>query len=360
MVKRAGNLWADIVSMDNLTLALKNATKRKKRDPEVQKILEDPEPFLREIQKSLINHTFRSSEYHTFPYVEKRTRKIRVIAALPFYPDRIVHWALMQVAGPILTRSLIPQTYASIPGRGTHKALKQLDKYLEDPKVKYCLQTDIKKYFPSISKINLKNKLRRKIKDRDCLWLMDAIIDEYPLSGIPIGNYTSQFFANYYFSEIDHDLKEKKHVHYLSRYADDVTILGYSKPWLHKIRKYIDEKLNAIDLTLKDNWQVYPIDIRGIDYLGYRTFRGYRLLRKTTKMNLKKAAKRLLKKIESGEKLDCHDLGTLASYNGVLKWCNSYRLNRATLAPINEHVAHLKQVRKEFSKNFLNNRNVSV
>lgn len=329
---RHGDIWSDVVSMENIESAYENAKRGKTHYPDVATIENDRKGSLQRVRDMLISHSYRSSEYRTFTICENG--KERLVADIPFYPDRIIHWAVMQIIEPIILNNLIDQTYAAIPGRGAHQALTKLDSYLKDEKVRYCLKTDVRKFFPSIDKNLLKNKFRTKVKDRDVLWLLDSIIDQYPLPGIPIGNYTSQYFANFYLSEIDHIMKERYKCHYYLRYMDDIVILGYSKQWLHKMQCILDAEFQLIGLTMKGNWQIFPIEARGIDFLGYRTFKGFRLLRKKTKGRLKHAVSEVLADIELSGRMSAHDRGRTASYNGVLAWCDSYRLRERTIGLI--------------------------
>ncbi|MDY0246377.1 MAG: reverse transcriptase domain-containing protein [Methanosarcina mazei] len=318
--------------MENIVSAYENAKRGKTHYQDVTKIEKDREVYLRRVRDMLISHSYRSSEYRTFTICENG--KERLVADIPFYPDRIIHWAVMQVIETIILNNLIDQTYAAIPGRGAHQALTKLDSYLKDEKVTYCLKTDVRKFFPSIDKNILKSKLRTKIKDRDVLWLLNSIIDQYPLPGIPIGNYTSQYFANFYLSEIDHIMKERYKCHYYLRYMDDIIILGYSKQWLHKMQFILDTEFQLIGLTMKCNWQIFPIEARGIDFLGYRTFKEFRLLRKNTKRRLKRTVSEVLADIKLSGGLNTHNRGRIASYNGVLSWCDSYRLRERTIGLI--------------------------
>ena len=130
---------------------------------------------------------------------------------------------------------------------------------------------DISKFYPSIDNEILKQMLRRKIKDEDCLYLIDSIIDSN--AGLPIGNYTSQWFSNFFLQGLDHYIKEKLGVKYYVRYVDDLILLGGNKKKLHATRKAISEYLNNIGLRLKDDWQVFKVNNRAIDFLGFRFFR---------------------------------------------------------------------------------------
>ena len=330
--------------MENITLAAKKACSSRRDKTEVAAFLENKEIKLENLRQSLISHTYKSSRYRMFEVNEYG--KTRNVADLPLYPDRICHWAIALGIEDKLNAKLIDQSYASRPFFGTHYAITKIKSYLDkDPKIKYCLKIDISKFFPSCNKNILKAKLRTVLKDRDLLIELDKIIDEYPYPGIPIGNRTSPMFANLYLSEMDHMLREKYHVHYMARYMDDIVILGYSKEWLHKIRDVMAASLSEIGLTMKKNWQIFPIDDRGIDFVGYVVFRTHILLRKSTKKRLIKASDRLLKKLESGQELSEHDLGTIASYKGILQWCNGYNLYRSTFYRVEQKAAELKRER---------------
>ncbi len=334
MVKRYGNLWDKVVSMENIKEAYLNARRGKSSRHDVIKVDKNPQKYLLKIQKMLINHTYKSSEYRMFTLTDRG--KTRTVADIRFYPDRIVHWAIMQVLEPILLSSLIDQTYAAIPKKGAHKALVQLKKYLRNDDAVYCLKMDVKKFFPNINKDILMNKLRRKIKDPDVLDLLSEIIYGYPYSGLPIGNYTSQYLANFYLSDLDHYLKENQHCKYYLRYMEDMIIIGWKKEWLHQLRIKVNIQLDKDGLCLKDNWQIFPIEDRGVDFVGYRTFKNYSLLRTGTKNKMKKASRKLCRKLDSGLELDVHDLGCYSAYNGCLSWCDSYHLRSSTLDLVDE------------------------
>jgi len=172
---------------------------------------------------------------------------------------------------------------------------------------------DIKKFYPNIDHEILKQLLRKKIKDNDLLWLMDEIIDS--ADGLPIGNYLSQYLANYYLTFFDHWIKENKSVKYYFRYADDIVVLHSSKPYLHQllfeIKIYLNENLKLI---VKDNYQVFPVEARSIDFVGYRFYHTHTLLRK----GIKKSFARMLRNRKNRS--------SVASYLGWAKHCNSINL----------------------------------
>lgn len=197
------------------------------------------------------------------------------------------------------------------------------------------MKLDVKKFFPNIDKAILKSLFRRKFKDEDLLWLLDDIVDSYDKGnqkGIPIGSFTSQYFGNFYLSYFDHWAKEEKRIKYFLRYMDDIVILSDSKEYLHQLRKDIAEYLSVnLALMVKENWQVFPSTVRGIDFVGYRYFGEFTLLRTSTKRRLKKAVKRLRRKVERGKALTLPNQSTVGSYNGILEWCDSTRLKEKTI-----------------------------
>lgn len=314
--------------MDNLVLAHQNARKGKTHYTDVQKVDADLELYLHAINQMLKDKTYRTSEYKIF--AKHDGKKEREIFVLPYYPDRIIQWAIVQVLEPIWESTLITNTFSSLKGRGIHQGLVKLQKDLQNRKdTKYCLKFDIKKFYPSIDHAILKSIIRKKIKDEDVLELLDGIIDGAP--GVPIGNYLSQYFGNLYLSEFDHWCKEHNHARYYYRYCDDVIVLNSDKSVLHRfvwaIRRYL---ATMLILVLKQNWQVFPTFVRGVDFLGYRCFGTYTLLRKSIvhRMILK------LKQMSRFVTLTLRDKNVIASYHGWMAWCNSYRLQKKYITPL--------------------------
>lgn len=279
-MKRYGYLYEKVYDMENLRMAHRHANRGKGWYGEVILMNENPEEWLRLLQGMLINRNYETSDYTIF--TRKDGKKVRLIYKLPYFPDRICQWALMQVIEPILINNFVRDTYSAIPGRGLHLALSRIQEAIRtDPEgTTYCLKMDVKKFYPSINHKILKSKFRKIFKDEGILWLLDEIIDSTPEDeGIPIGNYLSQYCGNYYLSEFDHWIKETEFVfngqvikiRYYYRYMDDIIILSDSKEFLHWLRQKITEYLwENLRLTLKNNWQVFPIKDRGIDFIGYR------------------------------------------------------------------------------------------
>jgi len=230
----------------------------------------------------------------------------------------------MNILDPIFVANFTADTYSCIKGKGIHACANAVKKSLKDvPGTTYCLKIDIKKFYPSINHNILMSLLRRKFKDNDLLWLLDEIIDS--ADGLPIGNYLSQYLANFYLSYFDHWIKENKAVKYYFRYADDIVILASDKSYLHNL--LIDIKIyfkHYLKLQVKNNHQVFPVEARGIDFVGYKFYNTHTLLRKQIKKNFAKMLK------------NNPNEASIASYKGWAKHCNSKNLLN-TLLP-NERI----------------------
>lgn len=340
--------------MENLKLAPQNARKGKGWYQEVKMVDEDPEKYLGQLQEMLLNKTYNTSDYVTF--IKHDSGKDREIFKLPYFPDRICQWAILQVIEPYLIKNLIKNTYSAIPGRGIHLALHDIDQAIQHdvPGTQYCLKLDARKYYPSINHDILKQKYRRLFKDDDLLWLLDEIIDSTPGdTGIPIGNYISQYSGNFYLSSFDHWIKEVKHVKYYFRYMDDIVILGSDKAELHKLLLEIKEYFRKeLKLTVKDNWQVFPTFVRGVDFVGYRTFLNYKLLRKTTCKQMKRKMTKLQRKcIENNQLMNYSEWCSINSYKGWLVHCDSFRLSQKYIEPLEPYAkAYYEQQIKKGGK----------
>ena len=314
-MKRIGNMFEKLCTMENLELAYKNARRGKLRSYGVKLFEQNKEANLKRLHDDLMNQNFKTSEYSNF--IMNEYGKDRLISRLPFYPDRIVHHLLMIELEKVWGNIFIRDTYACIKTRGIHDGLRRLRSNLKDVEnTTYCLKIDVKKFYPSIDHDILKSIIRKKIKDKKILFLLDEIIDS--ANGVPIGNYLSQYFANLYLAYFDHYMKEVQQVKYYHRYADDIVILHKDKAYLHAILVNISDYFQEnLKLTVKGNYQVFPVASRGVDYLGYKSFHSHTLLRKSIKQRLCRSLKTVTK-----DKLPLK----MAAYNGWLTHCNSKNL----------------------------------
>lgn len=277
LMKRISNIFEGITNYNNILYADEKARKGKLHSYGVKHHNRNRERNLHKLQDALTNLTYKTSEYSLFTIHEP---KERLIYRLPYFPDRIAHHTLMNYLEPIWEKVFIAHTYACRKNKGIHKAAQDIKRVLRKDTVntQYCLKLDIKKFYPSIDHEILKSIVRRKIKDTRVLKLLDEIIDSAP--GVPIGNYLSQYFANLYLAYFDHWIKECKKIKYYFRYADDIVIFSKDKESLHTLIKVIIEYLNInLKLTVKSNYQVFPLASRGLDFVGYKFYHTHTLLK---------------------------------------------------------------------------------
>lgn len=333
-MKRIGNLYEKIISVENLRLADEKARRGKLNSQGVKQHDLNREANIYALHDALLTKTFRTSEYDIFKVYEP---KERIIFRLPYYPDRIVHHAIMNVLEPIWVRTFPHNTFSCIKKRGiegcARHVVKNIRKY--DGRPLYCLKIDIRKYYPSIDHEVTKQLVRRKIKDADLLWLIDEIIDSAP--GLPIGNYLSQYLANLYLAYFMHWCNEVLRID-CDEYADDIVFYADSKERLRSAFVQIRSKLESeLRLKVKGNYQIFPVAEnrfdrhgRAIDYVGYKFFRAQRLIRKSIKQNFCRAAARLNK---MQPLLPVNEYKqTLASWFGWAQHSNSKHLLKTVIA----------------------------
>ncbi|MBB2149157.1 reverse transcriptase/maturase family protein [Pedobacter gandavensis] len=320
-MKRKGNLYDQMCSIDNILLADSIARRGKSRQSGVINFDKNYDQNIADLYRELVTNTYKTSPYRTRIINEGKERKISILP----YRDRVIQHNAMIVLEPIFVSTFTTDTYSCIKGKGIHDASWSLQKALKDVEgTTYCLKMDITKFYPSVDHDILKVLLRKKIKDKEMLHLLDGIIDSAP--GLPIGNYLSQYFANFYLTYFDHWIKEQKAVKYYFRYADDIVILHSDKAYLQRalagITKYLDQRLK---LKVKGNWQIFPVKSRGIDFVGYVHYHTHLLMRKSIKKNFARKVAKGINKL------------SLASYLGWAKHCNSRHLIRK-LAPQYEKI----------------------
>lgn len=302
------HLFEKICTIENFRLAYQNAIKGKGFYQEVKEINKNPEEYLQKLLQEVESGQYRVSEYIIFKRVTGG--KEREIYKLPM-KDRIVQHAIMTYLEPIFRETFIIDTYSSIKTRGIHLGLSRVKRALKDNRFKYVMKLDIHKCYPSLDQDVLKFKLRQKIKDTNLIRLLDIIIDSCE-HGVPIGNYTSQYFNNFYFSSFDHWIKEQKGIKYYFRYCDDMIIFGRTKEQLHSLFLEVKQYMDNLKVELKSNYQIFPIDIRGVDFLGYISKRTHTRVRKHIKLNFQKKVA-----VMKFAKLSDKDINVLGSYWGI-------------------------------------------
>lgn len=327
-MKTYGDLYPRIYDFDNIHLAYLKARRNKRYKQEVLRFSSRLEENLIDIQNHLIWKTYRPGRFKYFTIYEP---KERLIAALPFR-DRVVQHSLCNIIEPIFERSMIHDSYACRRGQGVLSGVLRTTRFLRDASRRwervYCLKADITKFFPSIDHAILKRIIRRRIVCPDTLALIDTIIDSPEINkGLPIGSLTSQLWANVYLNELDHFVKETLRIRYYVRYMDDFLLFNTDKSRLHallnEIAAYLSDRLH---LSLNGKTQIFPINPRCVDFLGYRIWADHRLLRKAnvkrTRRKLKKYARLYRKGQMSLERI----WPSIASWIGHAKHADAWRL----------------------------------
>ena len=371
------DLFNSICSMDNLYRAYQNAKSGKGWYKEVKQIEKRPFYYLAGLQYMLKNHLFKTSEYEIF--ILNEGKKKRDVYKLPFFPDRIAQWAILQIIEPFLLANMTADTYSAIPGKGIQPIVDDLRGHYktkivdgkkksvwvpsilitDEENTRYCYKIDLHHYYQSINHEVLKQKFRKVFKDPELLWLLDEITDSIntateedlielslsgeievdPNTGIPIGNYMSQYSGNFYLSSFDHWVKEELHTKHNYRYMDDVVIFASSKEELHEIhRKVTAYTRDYLHLNIKGNYQIFPTKVRDVDFVGYRFFGEYTLLRKSTAINFKRKMRACRKKMENNIPPTYSEWCSFNSYKGWLGNCDSYRLFKKYMEPLIEYM----------------------
>ena len=334
-MKRLGKgLYDRIISMENLWEADANAQKGKQRRREVMEHNQHREQDLQALHEMLRDKTYKPSPYRTFRVHEPKERDI---AALPYFPDRIIHHAIMNVLDKTWTHTFTYNSYACIKGRGNTACAKRVRQIIDGYKRRnqscYALKIDIRHYYPSIDGEVLKSIIRRRIKDKDTLWLLDTIIDS--ADGLPIGNYVSQYFANLYLAPFMHEATDVRRMTCVE-YSDDIVFFDSDKERLHKaFRDFIEPYLSeTLHVQVKDNWQVFPIASsrydrhgRALDFVGYTFYLKHTGLRQRIKRHFAKRTAHYLRLGISGKRLRMKT----ASWTGWCKHADGKQLKKTIL-----------------------------
>jgi RNA-directed DNA polymerase len=332
MARTYDNLFPALTSFENLYQAYHKAARGKRGQPAVAAFEFDLESNLLRLQGELGSRTYRVGGYYSF-YI--RETKRRLISAAPFR-DRVVHHALCNVIEPIFERTFIADSYANRVGKGTHCALDRAQTLARC--YPYVLQCDVEQFFPSVDHGILCGILARKIADADVLWLIERIVasgegvlqseyrpvyfpgdDLFALKrprGLPIGNLTSQFWANVYLNELDQFVKRKLHCRAYLRYVDDFLLFHTDKHQLWSWKEAIANFLVGLRLTLHEREStVYPV-CNGIPWLGFRLYPTHRRLKQRNGVAFERRLRGWLASVADGamtlEKLHAHVQGWVA------------------------------------------------
>lgn len=341
MAKTYNNLYPEIYSFENLHAAYLRARRGKRDRIEVQRFELDLEGNLIQLQNELIWGEYRTGAYRKFIVTEP---KERIVAALPFR-DRVVQHAIVGVIEPIWERRFIADSYACRPGKGTHKGADRAQAMLRKVKREhghvFVLKADISKFFYSIDHGAIKSLVRRRIACKRTLSLIDNIIDSTATLGdpnpvgLPIGNLTSQLFANIYLHELDefvkHGLREKLYM----RYMDDFCVVHHDKDHLHRARALIEQFLwQRLRLKTNAKTQVFPVGVRhgrAMDFLGYRIWTTHRRIRKSSISRISRTLRKM-RRLYSLGKVSMEKIGeSVKSWIAHASHAESYGLRKKLL-----------------------------
>jgi retron-type reverse transcriptase len=350
-MKQYKHLYEKVCSLDNLRFAFKKAKKGKSKRKYVIEFEADLENELNKLKEELESLTYQPKPLKTFVI---RDPKTRVISASDFR-DRVVHHALCNVIEPIFDKTFIHDCYANRKKKGTLAALQRFNSFMRkvtrngklvknainnNKVVGYALKADIKHYFDTVDHEVLMKIIGKKINDDKVLWLARKILENHngkiPGKGMPIGNLTSQFFANLYLNELDYYAKHVLKDKFYLRYVDDFVILHRSKEKLILYKWLISNFLKSAKLELhQEKSKIAPLR-NGINLLGYRVFYHYKLLRKS---NMLKASNKLGQLCNLLKERKVSAEYTIQSLNGWLAYAkvgNTYRMRKKMLKPFEE------------------------
>lgn len=295
-MRRYRDLYPSVVSFANLLAAYRAAARGKRGQPEVAAFEFALESHLFQLQEELQDRTYRPGPYRSFHI---RDPKRRLISAAPFR-DRVVHHALVRVIEPLFERAFISDSYANRVGKGTHRALDRCQELAR--RYRYVLQCDLRQFFPSMDLEILRDLLARRLADPDVMWLVERILEsgrgvleeEYEMvwfpgddlfaagrpRGLPIGNLTSQFWANCYLDPLDQFVKRELRCHGYVRYVDDFLLFAEDKGQLWRWKTAVRDLLADLRLALHEREStVYPVS-NGIPFLGFRVYASHRRLKR--------------------------------------------------------------------------------
>ena len=313
-MKRYGWLFEKAFSKENIELAIKKASKGKRKRRVVRRVLSNIDNEVENIYKIVWSGEYEPLPCTTFERKDVISGKVRTITKPKFYPDHIIQWCIYLALYDVLTNCMIKNTFSSIKGRGQVAGKNAIVKKLKHKRdTRYYLKIDIKKFYPSINTVTLMRMFERKIKDPKMLDMLSRILRKY--NGLPIGMILSQLFSNFYLYSIDHDYD--KHSYY--RYADDIVIFSSNKRTLHRLLKALNEDLNVLDLTVKENYQVRRTDKEMLDYMGYRMDHEKTIMRKAIMIRLNR------KILKYQKKKNYHNAAGVVSYMGFVKHSDSYK-----------------------------------
>lgn len=397
------NLFEKVVSIENVKLAILNASKKKRKRNDVAYILEHIDEEAEKVRKMLIEERYTPGHGKPHRINDNNSKKERTIVKPHFAYDQIVHHAVIQILEPVFLKGMYEYVAGSVPKRGAHGTAARMMKWSRgDIKgTKYCLKCDIRHFYASVDKDILRGKLAKRIRDKKLLRLIFTIIESGE-RGLPLGYYTSQWFANFLLQDLDYYIKQEVKALYYVRYADDIVIYGPNKKELHRIQTGIESYFHdRLHLRMKRNWQVFRTEFipkkdgksgkpekntgrhnarerttkptgsrdrnakptatgeqkakpdgdkkkhgRKLDFMGFQMDHEYLTLRKSAMLAATRKAKKIWKKKQSGKPITWYDATSMLSHLGKIKHTDTRHMYGERIKPYIE----VKRLKKLVSK----------
>jgi len=350
------NLYDSLCLMKNLRMAYKKASKGKSTKRYVIEFRTDLEKNLLQLQKELLNMSYHPRPLKQFTIRDPKTRLISASA----FRDRIVHHALCNIIEPIFEKIFIHDSYANRRGKGTHAAIERFDYFKRKisqngkqlPTSKnanqvygYVPKADIRHYFDSVDHEIMMKIISRRIKGEKVLCLIRKILNnhnsEISGKGMPIGNLTSQFFANVYLNDLDYFMKHTLNARYYIRYVDDFVILRRFKEPLELYKSQISEFLKTIKLELHpDKSKIIPLH-RGVNLLGFRVFYKYRLLKKSNARRIHHRIQDFLQLYADGIMEKENVLQRIEGWNAYAMHANTHEFRRVMIRNLEKSIERI-------------------
>lgn len=335
--KRIGHLYERMCDKAMIRRAIQVGTRGKRKRWDVKIVLDDVDGYVDRAYDMIVNRAYVPTKPRPKEIFDSSSMKKRTIQIVPFFPDGLMHQLCVMAMEDVLMRGMYRWSCASIPGRGNRCAATYVRKALDrDPKgTKYALKMDVKKFYPSINARRLIWALARKIKDKLFLKTVYDIITSNSEGGLAIGFYINQWLANYYLEALDHFILTLPGVNHYVRNMDDMVILGPNKKKLHRARKEIDAFLRGrLGLRLKENWQVFPVKSRPIDFVGYRFYRTHTTMRRRNFLRFARQCRLVQRMIDQYRPIPFHTAAGLLSRAGQLRHSDSLGIRKRYFDPI--------------------------
>ena len=326
-MKSYKNLYAKI-NKEMVLKAIKDASKggKKKRRTDTQKALENPEEYAEFILADLA--CFKNDKHIPKEIYDGISRKKRTII-VPTFREQVVHHLIVDVLKPFFLQGIYECAYGSIPKRGVHDAKKKIERWIRTDykNCKYVLKMDIRKYFECIPHDVLKAKLQRQIADKEILRILFEIIGATD-KGLPLGFYTSQWLSMWYLMGFDHYIKEQCRATHYIRYMDDLVVFEADKENLHLIKHRAEQYLRFLGLKLNQKTQIFPLEKRDLDFMGFRFYPNKTTLRRGIYYKMLRKAKKL-----AYRKPTIYEVRQMLSYLGWIKACDIYNIYLLYIKP---------------------------